>query len=306
MDTNLMVWISDPKNWIATAISAPIAISALYLALKNYKRKSGILIHGTFRLSSSINCNDSYVSGITLENVKDRATTIYNIYLKVGHNYYIELENHEDKPLILKPYETYGSTSGEILFHSVNCRKIKMEALLNNKKVKKKLVLSTSEGKYTIPKPTRRWSPISDFFKNHSTGLIQPIIATHKGKNIGENIRFIVDITYKNGEHSTFLLRDDDYQYKRFNNFHLTKPSLHSKDSLRTFFESELAENFLPAGSNLEIYDFNDHKEKINTQYHGPIQEAPFYSFFRYHILGRLNTRLARRKTKTKTRTENI
>ncbi|NWA09695.1 hypothetical protein [Pseudomonas gingeri] len=290
MSIDLLAWFSDPKNWIAIAISAPIAIFALCVALMNYRRKSGIFVRGDFTISTSIDCNDSYISNIMLENMKDRALTIYNIFLKIDHNYYLEVENHEEKPVILKAYETYNTNLGEILFYGVNMRKIKIEKLMRDRKIKKRLVLSTSEGKYTVPAPIRRWSPLSELFSNYFTGLIQPVVATYKGKYIGENIQFIIDMTYKNDTTSTILIRKNDYPNHTFKKFELTKETLKTKETLENFLEQKRAEGALQHDTKFEVHDFEEYKLKTNEQYQQTPINAEKYSAFRYYILGRLNT----------------
>ena len=290
MEVNIIAWASEPKNWIAIVISSILALLALSIAIKNYRRKSGILIHGIFQRCSSIDCNDSYVRSIILENMKDRATTIYKIYVKIGHNYYLEVEDHEDKPLILKPFETYISTFGEILFHSINMKKIRIHELLQNDKIKKRIVLSTSIGKYKVPKPIKRWSPLKEFFQNYFTGIVKPIYATHKGQYIGENVRYIIDFKYKNAEPTTILVREDDYQYRRFNKLQFTKESLGSKNSLENFLTNLKIEGIIQADTEYCVHDFNEHKERVNKDFPSDIKTAQEYSFYRYHVLGRLYT----------------
>lgn len=290
MEIDILTWASEPKNWIAIVISTPLALVALLVAIKNYQRKSGILIHGIFQRCSSIDCNDSFVRSVILENMKDRAATIYKIYIKVGHNYYIEIEDHEEKPLILKPFETYTSTLGEILFHSVNMEKIRMNDLLQNDKIKKRIVLSTSVGKYTIPKPIKRWSPLNEFFNNYFTGIIKPISAVHKGQYVGENIRYIIDFKYKDSDPTSILVREDDHCYRRFNKLVFTKESLESKESLENFLSEQKAKGALHLDTTFSVYDFNEHKARINKDFPSQIKNAEKYSFYRYHILGRLYT----------------
>lgn len=290
MLTFLTTWISDPKNWGTLLVTAPIATLALIVAVKNYKRKSGIAINGGFGIASSSKCEESYVSYIVLENSKDRAVTIYGIFLKVGHNFYVELEDHDETPLILKPYETYHKTMGEILFYSVNTNKIKIDKLLGDKKVKKRLVLSTSEGKYIVPKEVKRWSPIGEFFSNHLTGIIRTNRTSHNGENIGGNVRFIVDIKSKEGRIETIQLLSDDYQLVIFNNFSLTRECLLSKESLELFLEDKRERNLIANDSTITVYDFQEHMKNISNRFSKTPFEAERWSAFYYYIFGKLHT----------------
>lgn len=290
MITILTNWFSDPKNWGTLLVTAPIAIFALIVAVKNYQRKSGIAISGGFGIASSARCEESYVSHIVLENLKDRAVTIYGIFLKVGHNFYIEIEDHDDTPLILKPYETYHRNMDEIIFYTTNSNIIKMNKLLEDKKAKKRLVLSTSEGKYTIPKQVKRWSPIGEFFSNHLTGIIRTIRVTHNNKSIGGNVRFIVDITHKDGHTETIQLMASDYRLVIFKNFSLTKECLQTKESLESFLEEKLENNLISNGATIKIYDFDEHKNNISHHYRGAQIEPERWSAAYYYIFGRIYT----------------
>src|SRR6267378_5645545 len=88
-------------------LSLSLAVLALLIGIKNYRRKAGMYVRGVFSTGSGTSCNDVYVTEVILENLKDRAVTIFSIYLKIGHNYYVELENLEEKPLVLKAFETF-------------------------------------------------------------------------------------------------------------------------------------------------------------------------------------------------------
>jgi hypothetical protein len=148
-----------------------ISVLALLFTIKNYRRKAGMHVRGVFTIEASRASDDVYIKEIILENLKDRAVTIFSIYLKIGHNYYVELENLQEKPLVLKPFETYRQQFGPIEFYGVNSNKIVLNDLLNNRTVRKQLVLSTADGKYQVPSSIRRWSPVGDFFRNHLTAL---------------------------------------------------------------------------------------------------------------------------------------
>jgi hypothetical protein len=44
-------------------------------------------------MASSVYCDDPYLSSLVIENLKDRAITIFEIYLKVGNHCYIQIED---------------------------------------------------------------------------------------------------------------------------------------------------------------------------------------------------------------------
>lgn len=165
-------------TWYAIAALC-ISALALFVATKNYRRKAGILVRGAFSLAESRDCNDKFVSNIILENLKDRAITIFAVYLRVGHSYYVEVENFEDRPLLLRAFETYQKDYGPIQFYGINSNRINLNDILNEPKAKKCLVLSTADGKYVVPSSIRRWSPVGDFFRNHLTAVVRPVRAVY-------------------------------------------------------------------------------------------------------------------------------
>ncbi|MBI2430125.1 MAG: hypothetical protein HYV29_15260, partial [Ignavibacteriales bacterium] len=122
-------------------VSISISILAIAVASLTYRRKAGVRIYGNYVSASSRDCNDKYISSITLENLKDRAITIFTIYLRIGYNYYIIIENFEDSPLILKPFETYQKNYGPIQFYGINSNRINLDSLLEDAKIKKRIIL---------------------------------------------------------------------------------------------------------------------------------------------------------------------
>ena len=126
---NSTIEISIP-SLIAIAISS----FALLVAISDYRRKAGIQIQGSWAVTSSISCDDDYISNLVIENQKDRAITIFSIYLKIGHNYYVQLEDFEDKPLVLKAYESYHKDFDPLVFYEVSMTRVKIDELLKDKK----------------------------------------------------------------------------------------------------------------------------------------------------------------------------
>jgi hypothetical protein len=179
---------------IPSIIAIAISTCALFVAVSNYRRKTGIQIRGSWSVTSSIACDDDYISSLVIENQKDRAITIFSIYLKIGHNYYVQIENFEDKPLVLKAYESYHRDFDPLVFYEVSMTRVKIDELLKDKKIRKQLVVSTSNGKYTVPSLMHQWSPVEDFFQNHMTAVVRPVRSTYKGRAFGSNVVFLVEV----------------------------------------------------------------------------------------------------------------
>lgn len=161
-----------PQNYLSV-IAIALSLTALFFTVRNYLRKEGIGIRGGFSINSSVECHDDFVGTVTLENIKDRSITIFSIYLRVGYNYYIKLSDYEESPLILKAYETLSTAYGPITGYTVSSTRVDINNLLKNKKIKKRIVLSTSTGKYVVPRFINRWNPILEMFKNDSVAVLR-------------------------------------------------------------------------------------------------------------------------------------
>lgn len=272
-----------------------IALIALLFNIKNYRRKAGVLVRGSVGFGSSVYGNDHYIHEITLENLKDRAITIYGIYIKIGHSYYIEVEDFEDTPFTLKPFETYRKKYGPIEFYSVSMKTIKLDDLIKDESIRKTIILSTSDGRYTVPKQIPRWHPLGDFFNNYMTAVIRPVRATFDDKDMGANIRFVLEIFSKSGSKESVLIHPHDYRVVKFRNFKLTKDSLESKEALESLIQKAIDEEKMSC-ERFIVHDI----DRWRMQAHEHYQKAPIiakrYNAFQYFVLGRIGTILHNRK----------
>lgn len=172
-----------PSPAISALTALVVSIIALIYTAKTYLLKHGLDIRGFFSICSDIYCEDKYVGGLVIENMKDRSTAIFKIYLLLGHNYYLEIEDFEDAPLILKPFETHSKQYDPVDFYSASTMRIDLNKLWDSRKYK--IILSTSDGKYVIKKRINKWDPTSDLFKNHMTAIVLPMRSVYKNKSYG-------------------------------------------------------------------------------------------------------------------------
>lgn len=286
---------------IISIVALLISITALIYTVKTYLLKAGAHIRGYFSIHSSICCEDKYVGSIALENMKDRSTVIFKIYLLVGRNYYIELENFEDEPLILKPFEAYSKQYNPVDFYSVSMKRIKLNELLDSRKVKSRLVLSTSDGMYEINEWIKRWDPIVNFFNNHMTAVIQPMRSTYKNKCYGSNAKYIVDIKTENGKEETIAIYPSDYEIKRFKKFSLSKESLDSKENLEYFLYEKADEGVLNC-TDIVVHDIESWRKEIYDDHDKKVINAKYYGWFTYVVMGRIYTLLSDISLKLKNR----
>ena len=237
-----------------------VSITALIYTAKTYLLKQGLDIRVFFSIRSDIYCEDKYVDGLTIENMKDRSTAIFKIYLLLGRNYYLEIEDFENAPLILKPFETYSKQYDPVEFYSASTKRIDLNKLWDSRK--HKIILSTSDGKYIIKKRINKWDPIPDVFKNYMTAIIRPMRLIYKNKSYGSNAKFIVEVQLKDGKEEIIPIYPRDYKIRKFRNFRLTQESLSSKETLEEFLHQQRIKGSLNC-ANLNIHDIEVWREEV-------------------------------------------
>ncbi|HCE6085616.1 TPA: hypothetical protein ACXNP4_004877 [Pseudomonas aeruginosa] len=248
-------------NWIITKLHTLydgitptlfIAVLALAVATKNYLRKSNIMVSGMFTVSRDEDCSQNFISKVVLENCKDRPVIIYSIYLNIGLNYYIRLEDFNESPIILKPYEVLERSYGPILFYTNNISLLKCGPLLLNKDIKKQIVLSTNLGKYTVPARPKRWDAVNEKFKNRLVEVVRPARMYYKERAIGDRVKYIVDI--EDGEKSKiFLLKDNPEFHFPPEEIELGREILKSSTNLEEHYESMKEQGIIPSSAIVKV-----------------------------------------------------
>jgi hypothetical protein len=284
-------------------VAIAVSFSALAVAVLNYRRKSSQRIRGSFGLATSIHGEDEYISSVTIENLKDRAVTIFGIYLRVGYHHYIEIERFENKPLILKAYETWHNEYGPIDFYAANTRKINMNNLLSDRAFKKQLVLSTGDGRYVIKKGPKRWNPVVQYFKNYLTVPARPVRSVYKSKTLGGNAKYVVDLVGSDGEPVIIPIYRNDDTRRTFRDFNLTKDSLESAEALTKYLQDQKQLGKLICRS-FEVVDVDSVRKKNQGFEYGEVKNVKAYGFFVYYILGPLVTYYQNRMTSKKNKIE--
>jgi hypothetical protein len=234
-----------------------VSIIVLIYTAKTYWLKSGVNIRGAYVLTSSIYCAERYISRIILENLKDRSVVIFSVHLKLGYNYFIEIDNFRDNPLILKPFEAFQREYDPIDFYNAGTKRIFMRHLFDNKSLKRCLVLSTADGKYIVKSFLTPWMPFHVSFHNYFTAIVRPIRLVYKGKAYGSNAKFIVEFKTENGEEEIVAIYQDDCERRKFYNFMLTKESLTSKEALEEFLYDKVSEDKLIC-SDIVVYELDE------------------------------------------------
>lgn len=265
-------------------------------AVRAYRLKSGIKIRGSWGWTSSIKAEDKYVSSLTLENLKDRAVVIFQILLEVDRGYFIELEDRESEPLILGPFEAFHREYEPIDRYSVNMSRIRMDGLLADQKVRKRLVLATSQGRYNITGNIDRWYPTTGFFHNRLSAYIRPLRSTYDGKAFGSGTKYVVDMVTETGQREVIPIYPRDHEVRRFENVQLTAESLESKEALETYLLEHAFDGKLQI-RDLKVLDLEEWRSKIYKDEFTLIDATP-RGWWTYHVLGPLVTRWENRQTR--------
>jgi hypothetical protein len=262
--------------WVTVLTAWATIISLIYTAL-TFRLKSGIQIRGSFTLvPSSISCKDGYIKGITLENLKDKAVAIYDIYLRLASNCFLVLERLEADPLILKPFEVYTKEYDPVDFYSMSMKTLDLRPMFKVERMNKiRIVLSTGEGLYHVKKPIRIRRAYELFFMNYLTAIAQPIRLTHKGRAYGGNAIYLLELVNSKGEEACVPIYPEDYKVKRFTDFQLTHESLASRDILETYLQSKQEEGVLRC-ARLNVIDMQTRREELYADYNqNPIIVKP-------------------------------
>lgn len=294
---NILNELETLLTLLISLVALFISIIALYFTVRAYLLKSGHNLRCDISTClSTVSCDDVYISNLTLENLKDRATIIFCIYLKIGRNNFLILEDFENDPLILKPYEVHHKSFDPILFYSMGFKKVKLDTLLNDNKIKKSILLSTTDGKYVVRSRTKHWRPLRKFFNNHLTFIIHPERYSFNGKQYGNNVKFLVEFTTTENK-SVIELYEGDYRLKKFSDFQLTEKSLVNKENLRAFFNEQKKQKKI-SYLEIEIIDFQENIHRVQSKYDKDHIELEAFNFFKYKILGRFFTFLEHKKMK--------
>jgi hypothetical protein len=281
--------ISPPSDWSVITFGVPLgfSLSALIVACLNYRRKSALKLRSQYSISSSIECTDSYVSDLALENLKDRAVTIYAIYLKLGHNYYIQIDDFNGSPLILKAYESWKKSYGPIQQYAVSMQRINMEGMFDPK-IKNNIVLSTTQGKYIIKESINHWDPTHSWFYNHATASIRTRTLSIRDTLIGDRPSFAVEFTSQSGSTKIATYHKDDYKFVKFSKFKLTPESLENRANLEAFLNEQIKNGNLNCAG-IVIHDLDQWKTNQKKVHKEPI-DAKYINWFEYYVLARFLT----------------
>ncbi|KPH64560.1 hypothetical protein [Pseudoalteromonas porphyrae] len=280
-------------TFAVSIIGLSVALVALTVAIINVRRKSGMNVKGRVCIRSSANAEDDYVSNIAIENCKDKAVIIFKIYLMVGRNYYVELESFSE-PHILKAYESYVATYHPVEFYAAGLKSIDLNDLIKDSKAKKRIVLSTSHGRYIVKDWIEQWDPIIEQLQGGMTLGIHPVRYDNDLGHYGLNIKYVVKIINENGRSVSKPIRLIDLERPRFSEFRLTEKALSSKDNLEAFITSKIDEG-IAKFTLVEVIDIEAiRSESIHSGYCFNREKLHYYNWFEHIVNWRVKSLLVK------------
>lgn len=278
--------------------SATLSLAALIYTIRTYLLKSGLDIRGAWVLASSITASDSYVSNLTLQNNKDRAVVIFHIYLRIGRAYYLELADHSQKPLIIQPFEAYQANYEPLIYYGINTKRIRLNKLFSDRKVKKRIVLGTSQGRYTVKDSVRKWSVLSFIFKNHANAIIDPYRYTHNGVSYGDKIQYLVIYKLSKDEYVDSLF-EKSHELKYFEDLGFNQNTLKSAKNIRAKLMEARRRKLIKFDS-IEIIDFKTLWKAAYDEFYSEELEGSDIGFMKYNFLARYYTWRENKRLKKK------
>lgn len=203
----LLIIVSCVWSLLSDFLNAQVivAIVALYLTWSNFYRKHGTRVKGCFISSTGWDSDGSYISGVVLENLKDKPVTVYGIYIDFAGSYLLELEDLRDLPIIIKPYQALVRDYQAPFALSVNMNSVNIEKLLSNNKIKKRIILSTSDGRYVVRQIKDIWIPVLDVFSYKIFGLVHVFYLKVDGKNVGGGTAYVLKFVCLEGIETSFV-----------------------------------------------------------------------------------------------------
>lgn len=165
-------------------------------------------------------------------------------------------------------------------------KRIDLNHLFENDRVKKRLVLSTGDGKYVVQSFIPRWHPVGEFFRNYMAGVVRPVRSTFKDKHLGGNMKYVVEFVGNDGKEEIVPLHPRDHELQTFRAFRLTPEALNSKETLEQYLAQQRQAGTLKCASVI-VHDIDVWRRASHEFYKGPTMRAPLHSALQFHIVGR-------------------
>lgn len=295
-----------------TVLGFLISAIVLYITFQTWKLKCGEKVRGEFDICSGIESSGYYINNIILENLKDKDLVIKEMYIRFGRNIYLDMfmkdTANESYVHIIPPLSTIEFKFGPAFAYTERCDKVTIQKLLHKNLWKNsRIILITNEGKLTVKRAKKGWSPEFYYFKNYGTEIIRQHRYYSDNSVYGKNRieHFAIDYsTY--GDKTLYLVKlslDDKkivtypiyekHQVVKFQDLKFSNKELETCDTLRQFIEKEKEAGNINYIEIKEIIDFQSIIREYDDKYHHSsdnILEPKPLNWFQYNIICKVET----------------
>lgn len=295
-----------------TVLGFLISTIVLYITFQTWNLKCGEKVKGEFDIRSNIESSYYYINNVILENLKDKNLVIKEMYIRFGRNIYLDMfmkdSVNESYVHIIPPLSTIEFKFGPAFAYTEKYDKVTIQKLLHKNVWKNsRIILITNEGKLTVKRAKKGWSPELYYFKNYGTEIIQQ----HRyyrdnsmyGKNriehfaidystYGDKTLYLVKLLLDNKNIITYPIYEKR-QVAKFQDLTFSNKELETCDTLRQFIEKEKEAGNINYIKIKEIIDFQSKIRDFNDKYlHNPdnILEAKPLNWFQYNIICKVET----------------
>ena len=98
-------------------------------------------------------------------------------------------------------------------------------------------------------------------------------------------------ISLRNGRREVIPIDASDHRFQKFRKFRLAESSLGSRQALEEFLIEQAASGVLPC-DNLTVHDWDEWRVENYEEMRGDTVHVVPRSWFGYHVLGRIGTRI--------------
>lgn len=295
---------------IISTISLLISTIVLVITYKTYILKYGQKVRGWVGEASSITSDNKYFHTLILENLKDKDLVVFEIYIRFGYNIYLDMLDKDDlnehyfhivPALSIKEFR-FGAPIDYVDGGNI----VNLSDLIFDNKIRKQIILSTNYGKIKVSKFKKGWNPITDYFRNYGTELIQPVryysSSSIYGKTGKREMQSAIDYTtYGNKTLYLVILKRKhfgivtypiwkDSKVIYFNKIDFSDEALSNKSSLKKFILHQRSIGKIEFERIEEIVDFQEYVRGIRKNYTLSQHPIKAENWFTYNVIDRLQT----------------
>lgn len=213
---------------------------------------------------------------------------IFGIYLRLDHGYNLCIEEFEEDPFIISPFEVVRRKYDPLDGYSFNMKRLKIDALLENRR-RTKIMLSTTDGMITVKKPVFVNKPAYQWLKNHLIISIDINRTTFRGKSYGGATKYLVNLLNDDELIEAIPLYGREQSFKWFRDLGGGETDLASAGTVQKLFEKVIVDKKSKA-NRVEVIDYQAILSKRYADYNLESSVAERHNWFFVHAVGRLWT----------------